>query len=338
MHAAFFDRVGDPSVIRWAALADPAAGAGQVVVRPEAVAVDAVDTLVRSGRWQTPLTPPTAVGRDLIGVVDEVGAGVTDIAVGDRVWTSSAGYDGRPGATAERVVVDVDRIYPAPPGADAVEFVAAVHPATTAIAALHLRARIQPGETLLIAGANGSVGAALVQEGLAAGADVVAATRDARAAEILRSWGAEGVVADGGGVAEALVARRPGGADVFIDASGHADTAGVVTQLTRRGRVIVLAGRTSADIDLWSLQTRELRIEGFILSALDVGELRWVAGELVARWRDGRAPRARVGEVMSFADAETAHRRIEGGALGRTDDGFVERLVLVPPTPGEVSG
>lgn len=330
MHAAFFSRTGDPSAIQWGELPDPVPGPGQVRVRPQAVAVDAVDTLVRSGRWSTPLAFPVAVGRDLVGVVDALGPGVSGLREGDRVWTSSAGYAGRPGATAELVVVDRDRLYAVPDAADPVAFVASLHPATTAVAALHLRAHLKPGETLVVVGANGAVGAALVQEGVASGADVVAVVRDSRAASVLEEWGAEAVVADAGSAAEAVAERRPDGIQVFIDTTRRADTASAVRLLAPRGRVIVLAGGGSADIDLWSLQVRELRVEGFILSALDASELREVADQVNARWAEGRPLTVHVGEVLEFADAADAHRRMEAGALPRMADGFVGRIVLVP--------
>lgn len=337
MHAAFFSGTGDPSVIEWGELPDPEPGPGQARVRTEAVAVDAVDALVRSGRWSTPLALPVAVGRDLVGVVDAIGPGVSGLREGDRVWTSSAGYAGRPGATAELVVVDRDRLYDVPDAADPVAFVASLHPATTAVAALHLRAGVQRGETLVVVGANGAVGAALVQEGVASGADVVAVVRDPRAADALGEWGAEVVVADAGSAADAVAVRRPDGIHVFVDTTGRADTASAVAHLAPRGRVIVLAGRTSAQIDLWALQVRELRVEGFILSALDVSELREVAGRVNARWTEGRPLTAHVGEVLGFADAADAHRRMEAGDLPRTADGFVGRLVLVPDAPSSVA-
>lgn len=333
VHAAFFSRTGDPSVIQWGELPDPAPGPGQVRVRTLAVAVDAVDALVRSGRWSTPLTFPVAVGRDLVGVVDAIGPGVSGLREGDRVWTSSAGYAGRPGATAELVAVERDRVYAVPDAADPVAFVASLHPATTAVAALHLRAHLQPGETLVVVGANGAVGAALVQEGVASGADVVAVVRDARCVATLEEWGAEAVVADAGSAADAIADRRPDGIHVFIDTTGRADTASAVRRLAPRGRAIVLAGRTSAELDLWTLQVRELRVEGFILSALDASELREVANQVNARWAEGRPLTAHVGEVLGFADAAEAHRRMEAGDLPRTAGRFVGRLVLVPDAP-----
>ncbi len=331
MHAAFFTRTGDPSVIQWGELPDPTPGPGQVRLRPRAVAVDAVDVLVRSGRWRTPLAFPVAVGRDLVGVVDAVGPDVGDVRIGDEVWTSSAGYAGRAGATAELVVVDRDRAYPVPDATDPIEFVASLHPATTAVAALHLRADIRPGETLVVVGANGAVGAALVQEGVASGADVIAVVRDDRSRATLSSWGAEVVVAEAEHAAEVVATRREDGIHVFIDTTGRADTASAVRHLAPRGRVIVLAGRATAEVDLWTVQVRELRVEGFILSALSVGELQSVAARVGARRAEGRPIRAHVGDLLGFADAAQAHRRMESGDLPRTADGFVGRLVLIPP-------
>lgn len=130
--------------------------------------------------------------------------------------------------------------------------------------------------------------------------------------------------------ADAGAERRPHGIHVFIDTTGGADTASAVRLLAPRGRVIVLAGHTAADIDSWSLQVRELWVEGFILSALAVGELTTVAAPLVGHWAEGRPLSARVSEVRGFADAAEAHRRMEAGDLPRTADGFVDRLVLVP--------
>jgi len=93
VRAAYVDGLGEAASIRFGELPDPVAGRGQAVVR-----------------------------------VDAVGPAVTDVQAGQRVWTNTAGYGGRAGATAELVVVDTDRLYPLPPGADPVSFVASVHP------------------------------------------------------------------------------------------------------------------------------------------------------------------------------------------------------------------
>jgi len=177
MLAAYIEGFGGPDVIRYGELPDPEPGPRQVLVRTEAVAVDAVDTYVRSGAWATPVTFPLVLGRDLAGTVAAAGADVTEFAPGDRVWTNSAGYGGRPGATAELAVVAQERLYRLPDGAEPVPFVAAVHPGATAHGVLIRRARLRPGETVAVAGANGAVGMCLVQVAAAAGASVIAVAR-----------------------------------------------------------------------------------------------------------------------------------------------------------------
>jgi NADPH:quinone reductase len=77
---------------------------------------------------------------------------------GERVWTNSAGYGGRPGATAELVAVARERSYRLPAGGDPEAFVASVHPGATAYGALLHRARLAAGESLAVVGANGAVG------------------------------------------------------------------------------------------------------------------------------------------------------------------------------------
>jgi NADPH2:quinone reductase len=88
------------------------------------------------------------LGRDLVGTVAVVGADVRDVGPGTAGVANSAGYGGLAGATAELVAVDRDRLYPLPPAADPVSFVAAVHPGATAHGALLGRSRLQLGETL----------------------------------------------------------------------------------------------------------------------------------------------------------------------------------------------
>ena len=103
VHAAYIEQLGKISEIRYGELPDAEPGAGAVLVRVEAVGVDSVDTFLRSGRWPTQVSFPLALGRDLVGSVVSVGSGVTEFRPGERVWTNSAGYGGRPGAAAELV-------------------------------------------------------------------------------------------------------------------------------------------------------------------------------------------------------------------------------------------
>jgi NADPH:quinone reductase-like Zn-dependent oxidoreductase len=326
VRAAYIDALGPAAAITYGELPDPEPAADQVLVRVEAVAVDMVDTYLRSGRWPTPLSLPVAVGRDLVGVVAGTGAAVTDVQAGRRVWTNSAGYGGRPGATAELVAVDRERLYPLPEGADPVRFVAAVHPGATAHGVLLGRARLRPGETVAVVGANGAVGVCLVQLAARYGAEVVAVVRNAAAAGRLRELGARHVVvAEAAVAAAAAAAVAPRGVDVFVDTSRHVDLATVPERLEPRGRIVLVAGEGTTELDLWRFYVREIQLLGFVMSQMTVPEL-----AAAAEWINAAPPRVGVGRVLGFADAARAHSILEGGELPRMPDGTVGRIVLRP--------
>ena len=330
MQAAFIEAFGGPDRIRYGELPDPVPGPREVLVRTQAVAVDNVDTYVRSGAWPTPVTFPLAVGRDLAGTVAATGPEVTEFTAGDRVWTNSAGYGGRPGATAELAVVAQERLYRLPDGADPVRFVAAVHPAASAYGALIRRARLRPGETVAVIGANGSVGMCLIQLAASWGAVPVGVVRPAAepATARLRELGAREVLVAGdpSGPDDPSRTGDPRPIDVLVDTTGQMDLGAAGEVLNPRGRIVAIAGRGQRiDLDQWSFYTRELQLLGFIMSAMTVGEL-----AAAAAWINVHAPVVSVGQVLTFADAALAHTLVERGELPHLADRTVGRLVLTP--------
>lgn len=330
MRAAYVDALGDAGSISYGELPDPEPSAGQVLVRVEAVAVDTVDTYVRSGRWPTEVSFPLVVGRDLVGTIAAVGPAVTGVGPGERVWTNSAGYGGRPGASAELVAVDRERLYALPDGADPVGFVAAVHPGATAHGALLGRARLRPGETVAVVGANGAVGMCLVQVAARHGAEVVAVVRTPAATARLHELGAHHVVvAEAADAAPAAADAAPRGVDVFVDTTRHADVGSVPDRLNPRGRIVLVAGQGPVTFDLWRFYVREIQLLGFVMSAMTVPELADAAAWIGATYPD-RPLSVGVGAVLGFAEAARAHGAVESGTLPRLADGTLGRLVLVP--------
>jgi NADPH:quinone reductase-like Zn-dependent oxidoreductase len=110
MRAAYITELGPAEAIRVGELPVPVPGPTGVLVRVEVVVVDPVDTMVRSGAYRTATPFPFVVGRDLVGTVAEVGAGVAGFAAGDRVWCNSLGHGGRQGSFAEYAVVPGERL------------------------------------------------------------------------------------------------------------------------------------------------------------------------------------------------------------------------------------
>ncbi|MGD9645155.1 MAG: alcohol dehydrogenase catalytic domain-containing protein, partial [Pirellulales bacterium] len=101
MKAAYITQPGPPDSIQYGELPTPTAGAGQVLVRVAAVAVNPIDTYIRGGLIKAQLPSPFVIGCDLAGTVEAVGAGVKRFKPGDRVWGSNQGLMGRQGSFAE---------------------------------------------------------------------------------------------------------------------------------------------------------------------------------------------------------------------------------------------
>jgi NADPH:quinone reductase-like Zn-dependent oxidoreductase len=177
MRATYVTELGSPENIQVGQLDEPTLGALDVLVRTQALAVNFVDTLVRSGKYPTPKTFPFVIGRDLVGIVSTTGDAVEGFAIGDAVWSNSLGHNELQGSFSEYAAVPRDRLYPLPAGVDAKETVALVHSAATAYLALLREARLKYGDTVVVSGAAGAVGSTAMQFATASGAHVIATAR-----------------------------------------------------------------------------------------------------------------------------------------------------------------
>ena len=209
MKAARFSQFGGPEVLEIVDLPDPHAGPGQIRVAVRAAGVNPTDWKLRKGLMGGEL--PQMTGREVAGVVDEVGEGVTDVSVGDGVF----GFCDDGAGAAELALLS--HYAPIPPSlgfAEAAGLPVALETATRSLDTLGIAA----GSTLLINGAAGGVGSAAVQLAVARGARVIGAASPANH-DYLRSLGAE-PVAYGAGLVERVRALAPGGVDVALDVAG----------------------------------------------------------------------------------------------------------------------
>ncbi|MBM0225476.1 alcohol dehydrogenase catalytic domain-containing protein [Micromonospora sp. ATA51] len=111
MLEAYLTELGGPERIRIGPLSVPVPGPTDVLVRTELIAVNHVDTFVRSGGYATHTPFPFVIGRDLVGSVVRAGEGVDEFAIGEKVWCNSLGHRGRQGSFAEFAVVPRERLY-----------------------------------------------------------------------------------------------------------------------------------------------------------------------------------------------------------------------------------
>ena len=213
MRALQFSEYGGPEVLHVGEVVEPHAGAGQVRVAVRAVGVNPIDWKVRSGAMAQfmPVEFPSVPGVEVAGVVDEVGDGVDDVAVGDEVLGFAVG-----GGAAEYALVDHYAGKPA--GLSWAEAAALPAAAETAVRTLDLLG-VLPGQTVLVNGAAGGVGTAAVQFARARGARVIGTASEANH-EFLRTLGAEPTTYDEGMV-DRVRQLAPDGVDRALDTAGR---------------------------------------------------------------------------------------------------------------------
>ncbi|MCV2888165.1 NADPH:quinone oxidoreductase family protein [Ruegeria aquimaris] len=246
-----------------AALVDrpvPTPGAGEIRVDIRACGLNFADLLMQKGTYQDTPAAPFTLGLEVAGIVNAVGPQVDDFAVGDRI----AVYSGQ-GGLAEQGVFSADRAVKLP---DAMSF---EHAAAFLIAygtshmALDHRARLQPGETLLVTGAAGGVGLTAVEIGKLMGARVIAHARGAEKLEIARQAGADLLI----DASEDLRARLLdlGGADVVYDAIGGEVFKAAFRATNPEGRLLPIgfAGGDVPQIPANHLLVKNLTVIGFYI-------------------------------------------------------------------------
>ncbi|MEV5683448.1 NADP-dependent oxidoreductase [Streptomyces sp. NPDC052164] len=230
MRAARFHRFGGPEVLEIADLPDPHPGPGQVRIAVRAAGVNPSDWKKRKGLMDEQL--PQTMGHEAAGVVDELGEGTQDVAIGDRVF----GFSVEGAAQAELAVLSY--YAPIPPSLDfpgAAALPAAIETATRALDQLG----VGSGDTLLVNGASGSVGSAAVQLAVVRGARVIG-TAGPTNHEYLHSLGAE-PVAYGAGLVERVRALAPGGVDLALDVAGSGVLPELIELADSPERVVTVA-------------------------------------------------------------------------------------------------
>jgi NADPH2:quinone reductase len=195
----------------------PHAAAGQALIRVEASGVSFAEQGMRRGRYPGQPKFPFVPGYDLVGTITAVGSGVDDTLIGTRVAALT-----KTGGWATHVALQADHLVPVPAGVGPIEAETVVVNGLTAWGLLHRKARVRPGQTILVHGANGGVGTVLIQLARHAGVHVIGVASP-RHHDALRALGVEPV--DYADLA-ALVARvrelAPGGVDAVFDNIGGA--------------------------------------------------------------------------------------------------------------------
>lgn len=287
MKAAVLQGHGGPEAIAVRDVPAPEPCAGQVLVKVTACGVNWLDVIVREGRTPAKIAFPHIQGSEVAGTVAGFGPGVSGISEGTRVAVHPYLHCGSceyclageesvclrgdilglmsEGGYAEYVVVPVNSLVPIP---DGVSFTDAAAVTLATLTAWHMlrRARLQPGERVLVLGATSGVGSAAVQIAKLAGAQVLATAGSEKKLDVARELGADEVVNHTDGDIRDAVRQWTGrrGVDVVVEHVGEATFAASVASLARNGRLVICGTTTGTNgaLNLWNLFAKQNEIIG----------------------------------------------------------------------------
>jgi NADPH:quinone reductase-like Zn-dependent oxidoreductase len=308
----------------------PEPGAGEVLVKVLAASVQFTDVMLRKGQYpDLKEKPPLVLGYDLVGEVVKVGPGVASPSVGQRVADLTM-----TGSYAQYRTLDAGRVVIVEPALDPVEVTALVLSWMTAYQLLHRDACVRSGQSLLVIGAAGAVGQALLALGKLAGCDMWGAAR-ARHADVVRALGARHVDSDRADYAQVLA----GGFDAVLDgigeqgffrtwravgSRGHLSAFGVSAAI-QRNLSIARVGLWLAKLWLWNLVSGGRSASFYSITTMRRKHPDWFVadfGHLLGLLKRGEI-KPRVAQRIGLDAVAEAHTRIERG-------GLEGKIVLVP--------
>jgi NADPH2:quinone reductase len=297
---------GGPDLFEEREVEKPYPEAGEVLVRVVAAGTNPVDAKFRAEGDSIGLEAPIVLGADVSGVVEEVGAGVTDVAPGDEVYYTPEVFGPRSnGSYAEYHVANADIVAKKPASLSHEEAAAVPLAGETAYEAIVRRLTVRVGETVLIHGGAGGVGSFAVQIAKAAGARVLA-TASSDNQEFLTELGADVAIdyRDQDPTEVALEETHGEGVEAVFDAVGGETVVGSIPATKPFGRLATILG---AQGDLTPLYQKNQTLYGVFLTRerARLEEL----GALIDRGQ----VRPLVAEVLSLEEVGKAHKRLDSG-------------------------
>ena len=342
MKALYFEEHGELDVIQYGDVPEPETGPGQIKLRVRATALNYLDIWVRRGWPGLKLEMPHWCGADIAGEIVELGEGVSDWKVGQRVVADpgvnlfedeytgrgedcvSPGYhvlgEHQRGGAAEYVVLAADGVAAMPDEMDFPEAAAPLLVTLTAWRMLIHRAALRPGESVLVVGSGGGVNSMSIQIAKLAGAFVYAVASNDEKAQLAKDLGADVVLdrskVDWGREIYKLTDKR--GVDVIVDNVGKATLTTSMQAVARGGRIVIV-GNTSGpqtEIDIRFIFGKQISLIGSTMGShqdfKDILALLW-AGKL----------KPVIDRVMPLIEGHRAYELMQAG-------GQFGKIVLTP--------
>jgi NADPH:quinone reductase len=330
MKAAYIEKIGGPEVIIHGDLPDPKPKRTECLVKVTAVDINPIDVYIRTGAIPAKLAFPWILGRDLAGVVLEVGAAVKRFKPGDRVWASNQGTDGRNGTFAELAAVDERWLYTIPQTVTDEQIAALSLVGITAHLGLTRKAKLKAGEVLFVNGGSGGVGSSVVQMTKILGARVVTTAGSDDKVAICRELGADLAInyktQDGD---KMLREFAPKGVNVWWETLREPNFERAVPLLATRGRLIVMAGRDARPaLPVGPFYVKDCSLFGFAMFNATPSEQR-ASAEDINQWLVEGTLKPRIDRVLPLSQAAEGHRLQEESTVQKTG-GLAGKIVLKP--------
>lgn len=311
MKACVVEKYGGSDALIYRDYVRPEPNAGEALVRIEAIGLNYIDVYHRTGLYPQPV--PFIPGMEAAGVVESVGDGVREVAVGDRV-----AYAMHPGAYAEFAAVPAWKLVPVPDEMDSTTAGAAMLQGMTAHYLVTSVYPLKAGETALVHAAAGGVGLLLIQMAKRIGARVIGTASSPEKAKLAKDTGADDVIiyTETDFERETRQLTNGRGVDVVYDSVGKDTFIKSLNSLVPRG-MMALFGQSSGPVEPFDpgllAQKGSLFLTRPSLAhyAATREELLWRAGELFDWIRSGTV-KLRIDKTFALADAAESHRQLEG--------------------------
>jgi NADPH2:quinone reductase len=316
MNAIEISSYGAPEVLRLVQRPDPVAGAGELLIKVAAAGVNRPDVLQRKGHYPVPPGASDLPGLEVAGVIvdgDVAAMRETGFAVGDRVCALVAG-----GGYAQLCVAPVAQCLPSPKGLSDIEAASLPETFFTVWSNVFDRARLQPGETLLIQGGSSGIGVTAIQMAKAAGATVIATAGSDDKCKACLELGADHAINyrshDFAEEVSRITAKR--GVDVVLDMVAGAYVAREIKCMAEDARLVIIAvqGGVEAQIDAGLVLRRRLTISGSTLRPRPVAFKAAIAAALRSKvwpWLERGDVKPVIYQVFPAAQAAAAHALME---------------------------
>ena len=320
MKAIRISEYGGPAVLRLEEVPAPQPGPGQVVVRNHAVGVNPVDTYLRGNVDNRGPKLPYTPGVDSAGVVEAVGAGVTAVKPGERVYVGGT----LSGAYAELSLCEQPQVHPLPANVSFAQGAAMNVPYATAYHALFNRGHGQAGETVLVHGASGGVGIGAVQLARAGGLTVIGTAGTERGRRLVLAEGAHHVLDHGApGYLDELMKLTGGrGVDVVLEMVANVNLPKDLGIVAIGGRIVAIGSRGTVEINARHAMNRDAAILGMALYHATPAQFTGIHAALVEGLRNGTL-RPVIGQELPLGQAPRAHEAV-------MEPGHHGKIVLVP--------